>query len=107
VLHPEHPRDHLPASAVRAWAQPTLRRRLGYAWRRFFLSRQGLAAFYGVPAHSPRVWLLYLHHPLSLLRRYGRSLWRLLRADPAARATWDREAWLERWLRGAAGGGTP
>jgi hypothetical protein len=59
-----------------------------------------MAVVYGRPVHSPRIWLAYLWRPVDLLRRYGRAAWGALRGEPAARAAWDREAWLERWLRG-------
>jgi hypothetical protein len=53
-----------------------------------------------MPADSPRIWLAYLWRPIDLLKRYGLSAWQTLRGEREARAAWQREVWLERWLRG-------
>jgi hypothetical protein len=90
----------VPMAVVRARAQATTWARVRHFLWHLFLPRDGMEAVYGVPADSPRIWLTYLWRPVDLLRRYGRSAWGALRGDPAARAAWDREAWLERWLRG-------
>jgi hypothetical protein len=94
------PSAALPSTAVRAWAKGTRRERLAYFVSHLFLSRAGMEALYHIPAHSARIWLTYLLHPIALLRRYGKASWAVLRHDQAARAVWDREVWLERWLRG-------
>jgi len=97
-----------PAAAVppsMVWAQGRegqpgrLRDLLGH----LFPPREGLAAVYGVPADSPRIWLTYLRRPADLLRRYGRAGWGMLRGNPASRQAWERETWLQRWLRGKDG----
>ena len=57
-----------------------------------------MSVIYNVPVNSPRIWLTYLWRPIDLLRRYGQATWGALRAEPAARAAWERDVWLERWL---------
>jgi hypothetical protein len=89
----------LPATALRALAQKGLSARVIYMVRSVFPSRASMAALYKVPIDSPRVWVAYVRRPLDLLLRHGRAVWHVLRGDPAAQEAWEREAWLERWLR--------
>ncbi len=98
------PRQRVPAAVVQAGAKRTLTARLGHFLWHLFLPRDGMAVVYNIPADSPRIWLTYLWRPVDLLRRYGWFAWGFLRGDRAAREAWNREAWLERWLR--AGGET-
>jgi hypothetical protein len=88
------------AGAVQAAAGGSLGARLRGLLRHLFLPPEGMAAVYGLPEGSPRIWLAYLWRPVDLLRRYGLPAWRALRGDGDARAAWQREMWLERWLRG-------
>jgi hypothetical protein len=67
-----------------------------------FLPREGMAMVYGIPADSPWIWLSYLWRPIDLLGRYGLSAWKALRGERGARAAWQRDVWLERWLRSDA-----
>jgi hypothetical protein len=88
--------------AVQAAAEGPLGARLRGLLRGIFLPPAGMAAVYGLPARSPRIWLAYLWRPVDLLGRYGLSAWRALRGERGAQAAWRREVWLERWLRGDA-----
>ena len=74
--------------------------RLQHLMGSLFLPREGMAMVYEIPADSPRIWLAYLWRPIDLLGRYGLSAWRALRGERGAQAAWQREVWLERWLRG-------
>ena len=90
----------VPVAVVQAGTGATrLSQARHFLWH-LFLPRDGMALAYGVPADSPRIWLTYLWRPFDLVRRYGKAAWLGLRGDPAARMAWQREAWLERWLRG-------
>ena len=89
----------IPSTASRAWARGGLAARLGYALRQVFLPPGGMAAQARVEAGSPRAWLLYVTWPLTLLRRYGPALWQVVRGGPGARAAWQRDVWLQQWLR--------
>lgn len=90
----------VPVAAVQAGTRATWLSQVRYFLWHLFPPRDGMAMAYGVAADSPAIWLLYLWRPVDLLRRYGKGAWSALRGDPAARAAWQREAWLERWLRG-------
>jgi hypothetical protein len=89
----------VPIAAVRAGARGTRWVAVRHFLWHMFLPRQGMAFKYNVAADSPRIWLTYLWRPVDLLRRYGKVAWKALRGDPVARAVWEHEAWLERWLR--------
>ncbi|NIV28093.1 MAG: hypothetical protein GWN58_00890 [Anaerolineae bacterium] len=88
------------AGAVQAATEGTLGAQLRHLAGNLFLSREGMAMLYKIPAGSPWIWLAYLWRPVDLLWRYGLSTWRALRGERGARAIWQREVWLERWLRG-------
>jgi hypothetical protein len=67
--------------------------------------RYAALILYGDPAQlrglTPKERVGYhLRRPGELLRNHGNSLWRLLRGDPAARATWRAQRELQTWLRG-------
>jgi hypothetical protein len=86
--------------AVQAATEGSSGAQLRYMARSLFLSRSGMAMVYKIPVGSPRIWLAYLWRPFDLLLRYGRSTWRTLRGERGAQAVWQREVWLEHWLRG-------
>jgi len=83
---------------ARTGSQETQSARLRRLMRYLFPPRERLALEYEVRADSPSVWLIYLRWPVDLLRRYGPTVWDVLRGKRAARAAWEREVWLERWL---------
>jgi hypothetical protein len=85
--------------AVQAATEGPFVARLQHLMGSLFLPRAGMAMVYDLPADSPRIWLAYLWRPIDLLRRYGLSAWRALRGERGAQAAWQREVWLERWLR--------
>ena len=85
--------------AVQAATEGPFAARLQHLMGSLFLPRAGMAMVYDLPADSPRIWLDYLWRPIDLLRRYGLSAWRTLRGERGAQAAWQREVWLERWLR--------
>jgi hypothetical protein len=89
----------VPRAVVQARAQGSVGARLRHVLWHLFLPRKGMSVIYGVPANSPRIWLTYMWRPVHLLRRYGRSSWDALRRESAAQAAWQREAWLDEWLR--------
>lgn len=103
---------NVPVAMVQAGAEATLMGRLRRLLWHLFLPRDGMAVIYRIPADSPRIWLTYLRRPVDLLRRYGGTVWATLggyatreystRGQQAARVAWEREAWLERWLRADA-----
>jgi hypothetical protein len=105
-------RIDVPAAIVQAGAETTLMGKLRRLLWHLFLPREGMAVIYRIPADSPRIWLTYLRRPVDLLRRYGGTVWATLggfatrgssaRGQQAARIAWEREAWLERWLRADA-----
>ncbi len=105
-------RIDVPAAIVQAGAEATLLGKLRRLLWHLFLPREGMAVIYRIPADSPRIWLTYLRRPLDLMRRYGGTVWATLggyatpgdstRGQQAARIAWEREAWLERWLRADA-----
>lgn len=92
----------VPAAMVQAGAEATLAGKLRRLLWHLFLPRNGMAVIYRIPADSPRIWLTYLRRPVDLLRRYGGTVRAILRGQQAARAAWEREAWLQRWLRADA-----
>ena len=81
-----------------ARAQNSVGARLRRLLWHLFLPRPAMAATYGVPANSPRIWLAYAWRPVDLMRRYGGTVWNRLTGDPATRATRELEVWLQRWL---------
>ena len=85
--------------AVQAATEGPFGARLQHLMGSLFLPREGMAMVYEIPADSPRIWLAYLWRPIDLLGRYGLSAWRALRGEQRAQAAWQREVWLERWLR--------
>lgn len=89
---------HMPATAVRAWAQEAGARKLLYLWRRLYPPREEMAAIYGIPPDSTRIWWAYLQRPVDLLRRYRSVLVRMVRKDPKTIAVWKQETWLRKWL---------
>jgi|GEM_PF-924423 len=86
--------------AVQAAADGSLLARVKHLMSSLFLPREGMAMVYGIPPESPRILLAYLWRPIDLIGRYGLSAWRVLRGERGARTAWQREVWLERWLRG-------
>ncbi|MBN1814660.1 MAG: nucleotidyltransferase family protein [Anaerolineae bacterium] len=96
LLEPRGEEAVVPVTVVRARTEMTLVARLRHFFWHLFLPRDGMAVAYNIPADSPRIWLAYLRRPFDLLRRYGKSVWDVLWGR---RAAWDREVWLERWLR--------
>jgi hypothetical protein len=88
--------------AVQAVAEGPPAAQLQRLMGNLFLPREGMAMVYGIPADSPRIWLTYLWRPIDLLGRYGLSAWKALRGERGARAAWQRDVWLERWLRSDA-----
>ena len=86
--------------AVQAATEGSFAARLQHLMGSLFLPREGMAMVYDIPADSPWIWVAYLWRPIDLLRRYGVSAWRALRGEQRAQAAWQREVWLERWLRG-------
>ncbi len=93
---------HVSAGAVQAAVEGPFWARLRNLVQHLFLPRSGMAMVYGIPPESPRIWLTYLWRPIDLLGRYGRTAWRALRGEREAQTAWQREVWLERWLRGEA-----
>jgi hypothetical protein len=93
------PSTRVSVGAVQAAAEGASATRLRHLLGNLFLPRDGMAMVYDIPANSPRIWFAYLWRPIDLLGRYGLSAWRALRGEPGARAAWQREVWLERWLR--------
>lgn len=89
----------MPVAVVQASAKNTFPARARHFLHHLFLPRDGMAVVYGIPADSPRIWLTYLQRPVDLLRRYGSSVWGVLCGAPDARAAWQREVWLQRWLQ--------
>ena len=89
---------HMPATAVRAWAQEAGARKLLYLWRRLYPPREEMAAIYDIPPDSLRIWWAYLQRPVDLFRRYRSVLWHMVRKDPRAIAVWKQETWLRKWL---------
>jgi hypothetical protein len=87
---------------VNALFRGSLGARLQLLVSHIFLPRSGMAQVYHLPDRSPRIWIAYLWRPFDLLWRYGRTFWRVLRGESDARAVWQRDMWLERWLRGDA-----
>ena len=94
--------NQISVGAVQAAADATVSAGLKDLARSLFLPREGMAMVYGIPASSPRIWLAYLWRPIDLLARYGPSAWRALLGKRTASMAWQREVWLERWLRGDA-----
>ena len=86
--------------AVQAVMEGSFAARLQRVVGRLLLPREGMAMVYKIPADSPRIWLTYLWRPIDLSRRYGRSVWRVLRGERGAQVVWQREVWLEHWLKG-------
>lgn len=100
------PVTHVPMALLRAESKGTVLAGARHFFGRLFLPRDAMAAMYGVPADSARIWLTFLWRPLNLLRQYGVAAWGVLWGSRSARAAWQREAWLEHWLAetGLAGG---
>ena len=92
--------DRVSVGAVQAATEGPFAARLGFLAESLLLPREGMAMVYRIPVDSPRIWLAYLWRPVDLLRRYGLSIWRTFRGERGAQAMWQREVWLERWLRG-------
>jgi hypothetical protein len=93
----------LPPNSIepsRVWSQGSLRTRVAYGVRRLFLPRKQMAMIYDVPVSSPRIWFTYLWRPLEMVRRYGAVAWAVARGEASARGAWQRDVWLQRWLRG-------
>jgi hypothetical protein len=89
-----------PTAMVVAGSMAGLGARLRHLLSHLFLSRQGMALIYGIPARSPLIWLAYARRPIDLLRQHGGTMWRAWRGKGAARSAWALEVWLEGWLRG-------
>lgn len=96
------PEASISPGVVDALVRGSLGARLRLLMSHIFLPRSGMAEVYHLPVRSPRIWITYLWRPLDLLWRYGRTAWRVLRGERGARAAWQRDVWLERWLRGEA-----
>lgn len=95
----DRPRRPFPSTATRAWSRDSLSARLGYLLRSVFPAPKAMAAQSQLPTGSPRVWLMYLLRPFTLLGRYGPILWRAFRGKADARSTWELDLWLQQWLR--------
>ncbi len=105
-----YPEAGAPAAMIVAGSATGHGARLRHLLRHLFLPRQGMALLYGIPARSPLIWLAYARRPIDLLRKHGEAMWHVLRGKEAARAAWNSEVWLERWLHGpdgANGGESP
>lgn len=93
---------HVSAGAVQAVVEGSLWTQVRHLLQHLILPRDGMAMVYGIPANSPLIWLAYLWRPLDLIGRYGRTALRALGGEQEAQSAWQREVWLERWLRGEA-----
>lgn len=89
---------HVPMALLRAESKGTVLAGAKHLISRLVPPREAMAAMYGVPVDSARIWLMFLWRPVDLLRQYGVAAWGVLWGSRAARAAWQREAWLERWL---------
>ncbi|MDX9829556.1 MAG: nucleotidyltransferase family protein [Anaerolineae bacterium] len=98
-----YPEAGAPAAMIVAGSTTGHGARLRHLLRHLFLPRQGMALLYGIPARSPLIWLAYARRPIDLLRKHGEAMWHVLRGKEAARAAWNSEVWLERWLHGPDG----
>ena len=98
-----YPEAGAPAAMIVAGSATGHGARLRHLLRHLFLPRQGMALLYGIPARSPLIWLAYARRPIDLLRKHGEAMWHVLRGKEAARAAWNSEVWLERWLHGPDG----
>ncbi len=87
------------AGLVQTVIDRSLAGRLKQVVRSLVLPREGMAMVYHIPSDSPRIWLAYLWRPIDLVVRYGPLAWRMLRGEREASVAWERELWLERWLR--------
>ena len=66
--------------------------------RSAFPSPEAMATTYAVSPNSARIYLYCLVRSISLLRRYGAALWRLLWHDKAVVALIDSRNALKNWL---------
>ena len=74
---------------ARLWGLKGLGSKLAVIFDRLLPSRERMALYNPVPANS---WRIYLYYPVRiqyLLKRYGATLWKLIRADPVTRAAAD------------------
>jgi len=81
----------------RLWKGPRLRDRLALV--RQSLSPAAVAHAYGIAPASKRLYGYYPVRLKDLLRRYGPTLWRLLRQDPQLTALAEGKAQLAHWLQ--------
>jgi len=75
-------RANMPRDLAKLWGGKGLREKAAAVWRNVFLPRDLLADLYPVAASSPRIYFYYLVHFKNLCRRYGPTVWQLLRKDP-------------------------
>lgn len=92
---------HLEISSAftQLWEKDTLPNKAKHLWHTLFWSRARLAAKYGVPAHS---WRIYLYHGVRMMdigRHYRTLLWDLLQGKREATALIKREHRLGEWLK--------
>jgi hypothetical protein len=82
---------------LRLWKGPNVRDRLAIV--RQSLSSTAVADAYGIAPASKRLYGYYPRRLKDLLRRYGPTLWRLLRQDPQLTALAEGKAQLVHWLQ--------
>ena len=100
ILSPEASLSLKMRPLTQLWGRQTARQKARAVWGALFPAPAELALHY--PPAAPGVLGVYRHYPHYLqraLRRYGRTLWRLLRGDPRLRQEAARLEALDQWLR--------
>ena len=88
----------LPAQVASISNARTWSGRISVLWRSVFVPTKLLAANYGLPPQSPRVFLYYPVRLKDLLKRYGSPVLRLLQRDPALTRIARRVAMIQHWM---------
>jgi hypothetical protein len=89
------------SNLAQLWGPKRVREKVALLLRIAVPSPKALAQMYPASLGSPRIYLYYPVLWRDLLRRNGRSAWRLLRRDKAARDLAEQEnrrAALREWL---------
>jgi len=92
--------DNLPVHLARLLGHRRLHEKIAILRGKLFLSKAALAHRYNCPSSSPRLFLLYIMHPLQLFSIYGLRVFRIFRHPRTLTADLAHQTALLDWLEG-------
>lgn len=96
--HLLNPGEQFPTHLVKLVGAKGIREKLAMVWKRMFLSPEEMGCLYNIAPTSPAIYLRYPHRIWGQVKRYGGTVWRLLRRDPELTSAADDKHAFREWL---------